>query len=198
VWRTRQWEGHLTSGRHHLQQQHRLRPGRHFNQGSGSSINGALLLLHSLRGQIQDPSLPSSSRDSSPGSRPMLGPSSMASVSPTASTTSPPLCMAETSVRSNLTGAKKSMQFLGLLRTLMALGVDPRPTPAHRFEVQERFTGLIADGVGQQALLVEHVQPVSRQLLVNQMFGLQIYQMLAAGVFVEFTLCREVESLFSS
>jgi len=83
---TRQWS-HLTSGRRHLQRQHPRRPGRHCNQGSGSSINGALLLLCSLCGQIQDQSLPFPSRGSSPGSSPMLGPSSMASVSPTASTT---------------------------------------------------------------------------------------------------------------
>ena len=40
-------------------------------------------------------------------------------LSPTASTTSPPLCGAETNVQSNLTGVKKSMHFLGLLRTLI-------------------------------------------------------------------------------
>jgi len=37
-----------------------------------------------------------------------------------------------------------------------------------------------------------------RQLIANQMFGLQVYQMLAAGVFIESTLCSEVASLFSS
>jgi len=90
------------------------------------------------------------------------------------------------------------LEFQGVIRNIVALGVDPRPTPAQRFEVKERFTGLITDGAGQQALLVQHLEPVLRQLIANQMFGLQTYQMLAAGVFIESTLCSEVASLFSS
>jgi len=42
----------------------------------------------------------------------------MASVLPMASTTLP-LCGAETNVQSSLTGTKKSMHYLGLLRLLM-------------------------------------------------------------------------------
>jgi len=68
----------------------------------------------------------------------------------------------------------------------------------HRFEVKERFTDLITDGASQQALLVKHLEPVLCQLIANQMFGLQTYQMLAVGVFIESMLCREVASLFSS
>jgi len=90
------------------------------------------------------------------------------------------------------------LEFQGVIRNIVALGVDPRPTPAQRFEVRERFTGLITDGAGQQALLVQHLEPVLRQLIANQMFGLQTYQILAAGVFIESTLCSEVASLFSS
>jgi len=66
------------------------------------------------------------------------------------------------------------LEFQGAIRNIATLGVDPRPTQAHRFEVKERFTGFITDGAGQQALLVEHLQPVLRQLIANQMFGLQI------------------------
>ena len=80
----------------------------------------------------------------------------------------------------------------------MARGEDPRPTPAQHFEVKERFTGLITDRASQQALLVKHLKPVLRQLIANQMFGLQTFQLLAAGVFIESTLCSEVASLFSS
>ena len=90
------------------------------------------------------------------------------------------------------------IEFQGVIRNMVALGADPRPTPAQHFEVKERFTGLITDGAGQQALLVEHLKPVLRQLIANQMFGLQTYQLLAAGVFIESTLCSEVASLFSS
>jgi len=90
------------------------------------------------------------------------------------------------------------LEFQGVIRDIVALGLDTRPTPAQRFEVKERFTGLITHGAGQQALLVKHLEPVLRQLIANQMFGLQVYQMLAAGVFIESTLCSEVASLFSS
>jgi len=55
---------------------------------------------------------------------------------------------------------------------MVARGEDPRPTPAQRFEVKERFTGLITDVAGQQALLVKHLKPVLHQLIANQMFGL--------------------------
>jgi len=52
------------------------------------------------------------------------------------------------------------LEFQGVIRNIVALGVDPRPTPAQRFEVKERFTGLIASRItleaGQQALLVAH------------------------------------------
>ena len=81
VRRTGQWTCHLPSCCYHLQRTHWLRPGRHCNQGSGNSINRTPLLLRSFRGPIQHPSLPSSFRSSSMGSLPMLGPSSMASVS---------------------------------------------------------------------------------------------------------------------
>jgi len=37
-----------------------------------------------------------------------------------------------------------------------------------------------------------------RQLIANQMFGLLTYQKLALGVFIEFSLCAEVASLFST
>ena len=57
---------------------------------------------------------------------------------------------------------------------------------------------MITDGGGQQVLPIEHLQPVLRQLIANQMFRLHIYQMLAAGVFIESTLCSEVAFLFSS
>ena len=87
------------------------------------------------------------------------------------------------------------LEFQGVIRNIVALGVDPRPTPAQRFEVKERFTGLITHGAGQQALLVEHLEPVLRQFIANQMFGLQVYQMLAAGVLIESTLRSEVASL---
>jgi len=90
------------------------------------------------------------------------------------------------------------LELQGVIRNIVALGVDPRPTPAQRFEVKERFAGLITDGAGQQALLDQHLESVLRQLIANQMFGLQTYQMLAAGVFIKSTLCSEVASLFSS
>jgi len=90
------------------------------------------------------------------------------------------------------------LEFQGVIRNIVALGVDPRPTPAQRFEVKERFTGLITDGAGQQALLVQHLEPVLLQLIANQMFGLQTYQMFAVGVFIESILCSEEASLFSS
>jgi len=35
------------------------------------------------------------------------------------------------------------LEFQGVIRDIVALGVDTRPTPAQRFEVKERFTGLI-------------------------------------------------------
>jgi len=82
------------------------------------------------------------------------------------------------------------LEFQGVIRNIVALGVDPRPTPAQRFEVKERFTGLITDGAGEQALLVQHLEPVLRQLIANQMFGLRTYQVLAAGVFIESTVQR--------
>ena len=90
------------------------------------------------------------------------------------------------------------LEFQEVIRNMVALSADPRPTPAQRFEVKERFTGLITDGAGQQALLVQHLEPVLRQLIANQMFRLQTYQMLVTGVFIESTLCSEVASLFSS
>ena len=37
------------------------------------------------------------------------------------------------------------LEFQGVIRNVVALGVDPCPTPAQRFEVKERFTGLITD-----------------------------------------------------
>jgi len=49
------------------------------------------------------------------------------------------------------------IEFQGVIRNIVTLGVDPCPTPAQHFEVKERFTGLITDGAGQQALLVEHL-----------------------------------------
>jgi len=112
--RTAPSTSHQTSGWLHLHQQHQLRPGWLRSQGSGISINGALRLPRSLRGPTQDPSFPSPSKTCSQDSRPMLDPSSMASVSPTAFTTSPTFGRAETNVRSSLTGVKKSMHFLGL------------------------------------------------------------------------------------
>jgi hypothetical protein len=90
------------------------------------------------------------------------------------------------------------LELQGAIRELVARGVATRPTPAHCFEVKERFTGLITHGAGQQALLVKHLEPVLRQLIANQMFGLEVYQMLAAGIFIESTLCTEVASLYSS
>jgi len=80
-------------------------------------------------------------------------------------------------------------EFQDVIRNMVSPSEDPRPTPAQRFEVKECFTGLITDGAGQQALLVKHLKPVLRQLIANQMFGLQTYQLLAAGVFIESTLC---------
>jgi len=61
------------------------------------------------------------------------------------------------------------IEFQGVIRNMVALSADPHPTPAQHFEVKERFTGLITDGASQQALLVEHLQPVLRQLIANQM-----------------------------
>jgi len=90
------------------------------------------------------------------------------------------------------------LEFQGAIRDHVARGVQTRPTPAHHFEVKERFTGLITHGAGQQALLVKHLEPVLRQLIANQMFGLQVYQVLAVGIFIESTLCTEVASLYSS
>ena len=60
--RTTPSTGHQTSGRLHLQRQHRLRLGWLRNQGSGISINGSLRLLRSLRGLPQDPAFPSPSK----------------------------------------------------------------------------------------------------------------------------------------
>jgi len=80
-------------------------------------------------------------------------------------------------------------EFQDVIYNMVSPREDPRPTPAQRFEVKEHFTGLITDGAGQQALLVKHLKPVLRQLIANQMFGLQTYQLLAAGVFIESTLC---------
>jgi len=90
------------------------------------------------------------------------------------------------------------LEFQEAIRNFVARGVETHPTPAQRFEVKERFTGLITHGAGQQALLVKHLEPVLRQLIANQMFGLQVFQMLAAGVFIESTLCPEVAALYSS
>jgi len=89
-------------------------------------------------------------------------------------------------------------EFQDVIRNMVPRSEDPRPTPAQRCEVKEHFTGLITDGAVQQALLVTHLKPVLRQLITNQMFGLQTYQLLAVGVFIESTLCSEVVSLFSS
>jgi len=89
-------------------------------------------------------------------------------------------------------------EFQDVIRNMVTRGEDPRPTPAHHSEVKERFTDLITDGAGQQALLLKHLKPVLRQLIANQMFGLQTYQLFAVDVFIESTLCCEVVSLFSS
>jgi hypothetical protein len=89
-------------------------------------------------------------------------------------------------------------EFQDVIRNMVPRSEDPRPTPAQRCEVKEHFTGLITDGAVQQALLVTHLKPVLRQLITNQMFGLQTYQLLAVGVFIESTLCSEVVSLFST
>jgi len=89
-------------------------------------------------------------------------------------------------------------EFQGAIRDLVARRIEARPTPAHRFEVKERFTGLIKPGADHQALLVKHLEPVLRQLIANQMFGLQVHQMLAAGIFIESTLYTEVAPLYAS
>jgi len=89
-------------------------------------------------------------------------------------------------------------EFQDVIRNMVARSEDPRPTPAQRFEVKERFTGLITDEASQQALLLKHLKAVLRQLIANQMFGLQTYQLLTVGVFIESTLCCEMASLLSS
>jgi len=81
---------------------------------------------------------------------------------------------------------------------MVAHGPDPRLTAASRYEVKERFTGMITDGPGQHALLVKHLKNVLRLLIANQMFGLVPYQQLATGVFIKSTLCAEVAILFST
>ena len=101
-------------------------------------------------------------------------------------------------VDQHLVPAAFLLEFQGVIRNIVTLGVDPRPTPAQCFEVKKRFTGLITDGTGQQALLVQRLEPVFRQHIANQIFGLQTYQMLAAEVFIKSTLCSEVATLFSS
>jgi len=90
------------------------------------------------------------------------------------------------------------LDFQDVFCNMLARGQDPRPTRAPRYEVKERFTGLITDGSDQQVLLVKHLKPVLRQLIANQMFGLLTYQQLAAGIFIESTLCAEVASVFST
>ena len=42
------------------------------------------------------------------------------------------------------------------------------------------------------------IEPVLHQLIANQMFGLQVHHMLAAGIFIESTLCTEVAALYAS
>jgi len=110
-----------------------------------------------------------------------------------------PECQASTLGQPTLcAGGISALEFQGVIRNMVARGQDPRPTLTQRHEVKERFTGLITDGSGQQALLVKHLKPILRQLIANQMFGLQTHQLLAVGVFIESTLCSEVVSLFST
>jgi len=72
-------------------------------------------------------------------------------------------------------------EFQEVIRYLVSCGPDVRPKAAPRYEVKERFTGLIMDGPGQHLLLVKHLKPVLRQLIANQMFGLAPYQKLTAS-----------------
>jgi len=43
---------------------------------------------------------------------------------------------------------------------MVSHGPDPRRTPAPRYQLKERFVGLITDGPGKHALLVENLKPV--------------------------------------
>jgi len=76
-----------------------------------------------------------------------------------------PECQASTLGQPTLrAGRISALEFQGVVRNMVAHGQDPRPTLAQRHEVKERFTGLITDGSGQQALLVKHLKLILRQL----------------------------------
>jgi len=68
-------------------------------------------------------------------------------------------------------GRISALEFQGVIRNMVARGQDPRPTLAQRHEVKERFTGLITDGSGQEALLVKHLKLILRQLTSCQSDG---------------------------
>jgi len=88
------------------------------------------------------------------------------------------------------------LELQDVIRNMVAPSQDSRPTSAQRFEFKESFTGLITDGSGQQVLLIKHLKPVLRQLIANQMFELQTFQLLAVGVFIETTLRGSLSLLF--
>ena len=63
------------------------------------------------------------------------------------------------------------LEFQGAIRDLVARGVETRPTPAHRFEVKERFTGLSRMGLASRRYLSSTSSPSCANLLRTKCSG---------------------------